>query len=78
MRVVGGFIALELVADPVSRERAPELQEALAYACLARGVLCDSSTTSLNVQPSLVMAPDDLRRVLALVVDAVEEVMAER
>ena len=78
VRVVGGFIALELVADPVSRERAPELQEALAYACLARGVLCDSSTTSLNVQPSLVMAPDDLRRVLALVVDAVEEVMAER
>ncbi len=76
VRVVGGFIALELVTDPVTRERAPELQEALAYACLARGILCDSSTTSLNIQPSLVMGPDDLRRVLALVVDAVEGVLA--
>jgi 4-aminobutyrate aminotransferase-like enzyme len=75
VRVVGGFIAIELVADPVTRERAPELQETLAYACLARGVLGDSSTTSLNLQPSLVMPPEDLRRVLALVVDAVEEVL---
>jgi 4-aminobutyrate aminotransferase-like enzyme len=75
VRVVGCFIAVELVTDAVTRERAPELQETLAYACLARGILGDSSTTSLNLQPSLVMPPDDLRRILTLVVDAVEEVL---
>jgi 4-aminobutyrate aminotransferase-like enzyme len=75
VRVVGAFIALELVADPVSRERAPELQEALAVALLERGVLGDSSTTSLNLQPSLVMEPEELRRILGIVVETVAAVV---
>ena len=33
----------------------PELQDAVAAEMLRRGVLADSSTTSLNIQPSLVM-----------------------
>jgi 4-aminobutyrate aminotransferase-like enzyme len=76
VRAIGCFVAIELVTDAASRGRAPELQEALARACLARGVLADSSTASFNIQPSLTMPPDELRRILALVVDAVEEVLA--
>jgi 4-aminobutyrate aminotransferase-like enzyme len=75
VRVVGCFIAIEFVADPVTRERAPALQRAVAEACLARGVIGDSSSASLNLQPSLAMAPDDLERVLGLVVEALDETL---
>ena len=76
VRVQGCFVAIELVRDPVTKERAPALQDRLARACLARGIMADSSTTSLNIQPSLVMDPVALRSALALVVDALEEVLA--
>lgn len=75
VRVQGCFVGIELVADKTSRGRSPELQDAVAAAILARGVLVDSSTTSINVQPSLVMDPDALRAALALVCDAVDEVL---
>jgi 4-aminobutyrate aminotransferase-like enzyme len=54
VRVIGCLIALELVRDRVSKERATDLQDALAHECLHRGLLADSSTTSYNIQPSLV------------------------
>lgn len=75
VRVQGCFIGIELVTDKVTQGRAPDLQEALAAALLARGVLTDSSTSTLNVQPSLVMDPAALRAALALVCDAVDEVV---
>jgi 4-aminobutyrate aminotransferase-like enzyme len=76
VRVQGCFMAIELVTDKASKGRAPELQHHLAEAMLQRGVLVDSSTTSLNIQPSLVMPPDDLRHALHLVLEAVHEVVA--
>ena len=76
VRVQGCFVAIELVTDPVSRARAPKLQERLALACLTRGVMADSSTASLNLQPSLVMDPAALRSALALVFDALEETLS--
>ncbi len=76
VRVQGCFVGIELVDDKASKARAPELQEAIAAAILARGVLVDSSTTSINVQPSLVMDPAALRSALTLVCDAVDEVLA--
>jgi 4-aminobutyrate aminotransferase-like enzyme len=75
VRVVGAFIALELVLNRETLERAPELQEELARALLARGVIGDSSTTSLNLQPSLVMEPAELRRILGIVVETLEVVV---
>jgi 4-aminobutyrate aminotransferase-like enzyme len=75
VRVQGCFIGVELVVDKASQGRAADLQEALAAAVLARGVLVDSSTTTLNIQPSLVMEPAALRAALALVCDAVDEVL---
>lgn len=76
VRIQGCFMALELVADPVTRDRAPELQERLARAILERGVLVDPSTTSINIQPSLVMPPEDLKVALDLVVDATQSVVS--
>jgi 4-aminobutyrate aminotransferase-like enzyme len=75
VRVQGCFTGIELVADKTSQLRAPELQEALAVAVVSRGILVDSSTTTLNIQPSLVMDPAALRSALALVCDAVDEVL---
>jgi 4-aminobutyrate aminotransferase-like enzyme len=74
VRVQGCFMAIELVTDAQTKERAPDLQKRVAEAALQRGVLVDSSTTSLNIQPSLVMPPDDLRAALRLVADAVASV----
>ncbi len=76
VRVQGCFMAIELVTDSLSKDRAPALQHQLAEAILQRGVLVDSSTTSLNIQPSLVMPADDLRTVLQLVNEAVAATVA--
>lgn len=75
VRVQGCFVGLELVTDKASQGRAPELQEAVANAIVQRGILVDSSTTSINIQPSLVMDPDALRSALGIVCEAVSEVL---
>jgi 4-aminobutyrate aminotransferase-like enzyme len=62
VRAVGGFQAIELVKDRDTKERDADLQERLARGIAERGILADASTTSLNVQPSLVLEPDTLRR----------------
>jgi len=75
VRVQGCFVGIEVVSDKASQGRAPELQKAIAAAILARGILVDSSTTSINVQPSLVMDPPALRSALVLVCEAIDEVL---
>lgn len=75
VRVQGAFVAVELVHDPITKERAPDLQERVARGCLRRGVLVDSSTTSLNIQPSLTMAPAAYDEALGRVVAAIEEAL---
>ena len=76
VRAVGCFLAIEFVRDPESKERDPDLQEAVARAALERGILADSSTTSLNLQPSLLMPPEALDVALGIVADAVDETIA--
>jgi 4-aminobutyrate aminotransferase-like enzyme len=71
VRIKGGFMAVEFVRDSETRERAPELQEAVARECLQRGLLADSSTTSYNLQPSLVMPVEILDRATAIVDEAI-------
>ncbi|MGE0215135.1 aspartate aminotransferase family protein [Mycolicibacterium sp.] len=73
VRVQGGFAAVEFVADPATKERFPVLQDAVAEGCLRRGVLVASSTTSLNIQPSLVMSPEAYAEALTRVLDAIDE-----
>jgi 4-aminobutyrate aminotransferase / (S)-3-amino-2-methylpropionate transaminase / 5-aminovalerate transaminase len=76
VRVKGCLIALELVADRASKQRAPELQHRLAHACLRRGLLADSSTWSYNIQPSLVTPSALLARAAEIVESALVEVLA--
>ncbi|MGK2954784.1 MAG: aspartate aminotransferase family protein [Solirubrobacterales bacterium] len=71
-RTFGGFQALEFVLDPESRERDPELQHLVGKRSGERGILMDSSSTSLNIQPSLLMPPDEFAAALDRVGQAVE------
>jgi 4-aminobutyrate aminotransferase-like enzyme len=76
VRAIGGFEAIELVADRGTMELDPRLQEAAADELLRRGVLADSSTRSLNLQPSLLMPPSAYESALELVAGAVEAAVA--
>ena len=72
VRAVGCFQAIEFVRDRETSELDAELQHAVAAEMLRRGVLADSSTTSINIQPSLIMPPAALDRVYAIVQDSIE------
>jgi 4-aminobutyrate aminotransferase-like enzyme len=72
VRAVGCFQAIEFVRDRETAERDPELQHAIAAEMLRRGVLADSSTSSINIQPSLVMPAPALDRVYAIVGESIE------
>src|SRR5689334_12545156 len=61
VRSVGCFQAIELVTDRDTKERDAARQRDLAERLARRGVLADSSTTSLNIQPSLVLPVEMLR-----------------
>jgi 4-aminobutyrate aminotransferase-like enzyme len=78
VRVMGCLIAVELVTDRRSKERASDLQDAMADECLVRGLLADSSTTSYNVQPSLITPIPVLEVAAAIVAGALEAVLARR
>ena len=76
VRAVGCFQAIEFVRDRETRELDSTLQHAVAAEMLRRGVLADSSTTTLNIQPSLVMPAAELDRVYAIVGEAIEAALA--
>jgi 4-aminobutyrate aminotransferase-like enzyme len=72
VRVTGCFMAIEFVTDRETKDRDPELQDAVAAEACRRGVLADSSTTSLNIQPSLVMPAAALETALEIVAESIE------
>ncbi len=76
-RATGGFQALEFVLNPESKERDPELQHLVGKRSGERGILMDSSSTSLNIQPSLMMPPDEFAAALDRVGQAVETAVTE-
>jgi 4-aminobutyrate aminotransferase-like enzyme len=76
VRAVGCFIAIEFVRDRETRERRPELQHAVAAEMCRRGVIADSSTTSLNLQPSLVMPAAALERAFDIVGASIDAALA--
>ncbi len=76
VRSVGCFQAIEFVRDRETAELDSELQNAVAAEMLRRGVLADSSTTSLNIQPSLVMPAAALDRTYAIVAEAIEAALS--
>ena len=76
VRIKGCYMAVEFVAERQTKQRAPELQEAVAEECLRRGLLADSSTATYNLQPSLVMPVAALDRAVAILEQAIEAVLA--
>ena len=77
-RARGRLLPWRSSSSPTARrkERDPELQDAVAAEACRRGVLADSSTTSLNIQPSLVMPPAALERALEIVAESIEAALA--
>jgi 4-aminobutyrate aminotransferase-like enzyme len=78
VRAVGCFQAIEFVRDRETKELDSDLQHAVAAEMLRRGVIADSSTTSINIQPSLVMPAAALERVYAIVDASIEAALAGR
>jgi 4-aminobutyrate aminotransferase-like enzyme len=75
VRIQGCFMAVEVVTDGLTLNRAPDLQHRLVEALLCEGLLVDSSTTSINIQPSLVMPPGELRTVLSTVAEVTGRIL---
>ena len=73
VRAVGCFMAVEFVKDHVTKDRDLELQARVANGCVQRGLLLDPSTTSLNIQPSLMMPVDVMGTVLDILDEAIGE-----
>ena len=73
VRVVGCFMAVEFVKDPATKERDPELGERVAQACIQRGLLVDLTSTSLHLQPSLVMPVEELERAIGILDAAIAD-----
>jgi 4-aminobutyrate aminotransferase-like enzyme len=71
VRSAGALTAVELVRDRDSKDRDPELQDDVAAEMFNRGLLADSSTTSINIQPSLVTPLDVIDQAAAIVNDAI-------
>jgi 4-aminobutyrate aminotransferase-like enzyme len=71
VRAVGCFLAVEFVRDRATKERDAELQRRVAWECIQRGLLGDSSSTSFNLQPSLVTPVDVLERGLEILDEAI-------
>jgi 4-aminobutyrate aminotransferase-like enzyme len=76
VRVVGCFMAVEFVKHRETKERDLELQERVAWGCVRRGLLVDPSTTSLNLQPTLVTPVDVLGQAIAILDEAIVEATA--
>ena len=76
-RAFGGFQALEFVRDRESRERDSELQHLAGRKAKELGILTDSSSASLNIQPSLVMPPEVFGAALDRIGEAVGLAVAE-
>jgi 4-aminobutyrate aminotransferase/(S)-3-amino-2-methylpropionate transaminase len=77
VRSVGALTAIEFVRDRVSKERDIPLQDAVATKAFARGLLADSSTTSFNVQPSLVTPLEVIDQAAEIVADAIAAALSE-
>ncbi len=78
VRAEGCFQAIEFVTDRETANLDSGLQHAVAGEMVRRGVLADSSSTSVNIQPSLIMPAAALEGVYDIVGATIEAVLAAR
>ncbi len=76
VRAEGCFQAIEFVTDRETANLDSALQHAVAAEMVRRGVLADSSSTSINIQPSLVMPPAALEGAYDIVGEAIEAALS--
>ncbi|HYH60789.1 MAG TPA: aminotransferase class III-fold pyridoxal phosphate-dependent enzyme [Solirubrobacterales bacterium] len=72
VRAEGCLQAIEFVTDSETLNLDPALMGAVATEMVRRGVLADPSSTSLNIQPSLVMSPAALGDAYDIIGEAVD------
>ena len=72
VRIKGCFMGVEFVTDRRSKERALDFQEEVARQCFRRGIFGDSSSTSYNIQPSLITPVEVFQRGVQLFEDAIK------
>jgi len=72
VRVKGCFMGVEFVKDRLSKERALDFQEEVARQCFLRGIFGDSSSTSYNIQPSLITPVEVFQRGIQLFEEAIK------
>lgn len=75
VRAVGCFMAVEFVRDRATKERDPEFQHRVAWECLQRGLLGDSSTASFDLQPSLVTPVEVMEEAIAILDESIAAAM---
>jgi 4-aminobutyrate aminotransferase-like enzyme len=72
VRIKGTYIAVEFVKDKLTKERYPELQEAVELACVRRGLVVITHNAALRVLPSLTMKADLFRKGMDIIVESIE------
>jgi len=77
VRSVGALTAVEFVTDRDSKQRDAELQDRVAREMFSRGLVADSSTTSLNIQPSLITPLEVIDRAADIVADSIRAALAQ-
>jgi 4-aminobutyrate aminotransferase-like enzyme len=75
VRIKGCFMGVEFVKDRRTKERAMDFQEAVAGECIRRGIFGDSSSTSYNIQPSLITPVEVFERGAVLFEEAIQAVL---
>ena len=76
VRIIGAYIAIEFVKDRTTKERALAFQDRVASECLRRGLIADSSTTSYNLQPSLLMPGDAMDTAATILTESIDVALA--
>lgn len=77
VRGLGLLLGIELVRDPVTKERATDEAEAVLYRCLSAGLSFKISMGSiLTLAPPLVISAADLDRALDIIEEAIAQVAA--
>jgi 4-aminobutyrate aminotransferase-like enzyme len=77
VRSVGALTAVEFVTDRDSKQRDTQLQDRVAQEMFNRGLVADSSTTSLNIQPSLITPLEVIDQAADIVADSIRAAMAQ-
>lgn len=76
VRIIGGYIAVEFVKDRTTKERALAFQDRVAWECVQRGLIADSSTASYNLQPSLLQPPEVMEIAAGILSASIEAALA--